>query len=99
MPIKGGHGSGTILKKCKCANQARCPHGWTLRYWAAGKQHEKAFRDTIGPDNRVRYGSGKELAEDFQVKLYTGKRSGDVSFADTKQADIPFVKYAEDWIS
>jgi hypothetical protein len=98
MAIKG-QGTGTVLKKCKCAAKARCGHGWTLRYWADGKQHEKTFRDTIGPDKKVRHGSGRQLAEDFQVKLAHGKRSGDVSFADSKPGDIPFIEYCEAWIA
>ena len=36
---------GTILKKCKCANQERCGHKWTLRYWADGRQRELSFAD------------------------------------------------------
>jgi integrase len=93
------NGQGTILKKCGCKNKARCEHGWTLRYWVDGKQREKTFRDTIGADNKVRYGSGKQLAQDFQAKLYAGKRAGDVSFADTKPGDVPFIKYCEAWIA
>jgi hypothetical protein len=99
MAIKGSHGSGTVLKKCDCANQARCEHGWTLRYWVDGKQHEKTFRDSIGLDKKARPGSGKQLALDFQAKLYVGKRSGDVSFTDTKKGDIPFTQYCETWIA
>jgi hypothetical protein len=30
----------------------------------------------------VSYGSGKKLAQDFQLKLTVGKRAGDVVFAD-----------------
>jgi len=93
------HGAGKILKACKCANQARCRHGWTLRYWADGKQTNKTFRDTLGPDHKVRYGSGKALAEDFQAKLLAGKRAGDVSFTDTKSGDVPFLPYCEAWIA
>jgi integrase len=98
MAIKA-HGAGKVLKACKCANQARCRHGWTLRYWADGHQTNKTFRDTVGPDKRVHYGSGKALAEDFQAKLFAGKRAGDVSFADTKGGDVPFLPYCEAWIA
>jgi hypothetical protein len=94
-----GQGTGTIFKGCDCENKARRRHGWTLRYWADRKQTNRTFRDTIGPDNKVRYGSGKKLAEDFQVKLLHGKRAGDVSFADTKQGDVPFIEYCEAWIA
>ena len=93
------HGSGSISKKCTCANKARCEHGWTLRYWTDGQQHEKTFRDVIDPDNKIQYSSGKRLAEDFQAKLYAGKRAGDVSFADKAKGDIPFLEYCEAWIA
>lgn len=93
------HGAGKVVKKCKCANQARCLHGWTLRYWVDGRQHEETFADIIGPNSKVQYGSGKQLAEDFQAKLYAAKRAGDVSFADTKAGNIPFIEYAEAWIA
>jgi integrase len=98
MAIKA-HGAGKVLKTCKCANQARCRHGWTLRYWADGHQTNKTFRDALGPDHKVQYGSGKTLAEDFQAKLLAAKRAGDVSFADTKGGDTPFVAYCEAWIA
>ena len=48
MAIKG-QGTGTVLKKCKCAAKARCGHGWTLRYWADGKQPEAVAISTISP--------------------------------------------------
>jgi hypothetical protein len=38
---------GTILKKCQCANQDRCSHKWTLRYWADGRQRELSFADEL----------------------------------------------------
>jgi hypothetical protein len=87
-------GSGTVLKKCGCQTKRTCPHGWTLRYWADGKQREKTFRDTPGKP-----GSGKGLAEDFALKLAVGKREGDLSFADKTKAAISFVEYCEQWIS
>jgi hypothetical protein len=41
-----GQGTGTIFKGCDCEYKARCSHGWTLRYWADGKQTNRTFRDT-----------------------------------------------------
>lgn len=38
---------GTILKKCRCANQDRCSHKWTPRYWADGRQRELSFADEL----------------------------------------------------
>jgi integrase len=92
------NGSGTILKKCECGNKTRCAHGWTLRYWADGKQRERSFRDTIGADGKVKYGSGKKLAEDFQLKLAHDKRAGDVTFADTSKGEVMFLPYCLEWI-
>ena len=66
-----------------CGKPERCPHAWTLRYTLNGKQLEKSFRDTTNASTgRVNYGSGKKLAQDFQLKLTVDKRSGDVVFAD-----------------
>ena len=47
---------GTILKKCQCANQERCSHKWTLRYWADGRQRERSFGDEL--DGSGRPGTG-----------------------------------------
>jgi hypothetical protein len=59
------------------------PHAWTLRYWVNGKQVEKSFRDKKHPTTgRVDYGSGKQLAQDWQLKLTVDKRSGDITFAE-----------------
>jgi len=66
-----------------CDNPERCAHAWTLRYWLNGKQVEKSFKDTTHPTTgRVNYGSGKKLAQDWQLKTTVDKRSGDIAFAD-----------------
>jgi integrase len=92
-------GSGTVTKKCDCPVKTKCAHGWTLRYWLDGKQREKTFRDQIDPaTGKVRPGSGKKLAEDFALKLATGKREGDTTFADKAKAAIPFAEYCLEWI-
>jgi hypothetical protein len=66
-----------------CDKPDRCPHAWTLRYTLNGKQLEKSYKDTINATTgRVNYGSGKKLAQDFQLKLTVGKRAGDIVFAD-----------------
>lgn len=66
---------GTILKKCQCANQERCHHKWTLRYWADGRQREMSFADELDGQGRPRYGSGKRLAQDAQLKIAHDKRA------------------------
>jgi hypothetical protein len=66
---------GTILKKCKCANQDRCSHKWTLRYWADGRQRGMSSADELDGEGRPRYGSGKRLAQDAQLKIAYDKRA------------------------
>jgi hypothetical protein len=66
-----------------CSKPERCQHAWTLRYSVNGKQVEKSFRDVVNESTgRTDYGSGKKLAQDFQLKLTVDKRSGDITFAD-----------------
>jgi site-specific recombinase XerC len=66
-----------------CDNPERCSHAWTLRYSANGKQVEKSFKDEVNASTgRTSYGSGRKLAQDFQLKLTVDKRSGDKTFAD-----------------
>jgi hypothetical protein len=66
-----------------CDNPERCAHAWTLRYWVNGTQVEKSFKDTTHPTTGpVNYGSGKKLAQDWQLKTTVDKRSGDITFAD-----------------
>lgn len=84
-----------------CEKPDRCPHAWTLRYWVNGRQLEKSFKDTTSPvTGRVNYGSGKKLAQDFQLKLTVDKRSGDITFADHgKAAKLNFGEAAEAYIA
>src|SRR5580704_11128539 len=72
--------SGTCQHTCPADDVEKCRHAWTLRYWVNGKQLEKSFKDSIR-NGRVSYGSGRKLAQDFQLKLAVDKRSGDVTFA------------------
>jgi integrase len=65
----GRQRQGTILKKCGCGDQERCAHRWTLRYWADGRQREQSFADVVDGTGRVRYGSGRRLARDAQLKI------------------------------
>jgi integrase len=72
--------AGTCQHTCKPNTIEKCKHAWTLRYWVNGRQAEKSFRDEIR-NGRVVYGSGRKLAQDFQLKLTVDKRSGDITFA------------------
>jgi integrase len=71
--------SGTCQHTCPADDVEKCKHAWTLRYWVNGKQLEKSFKDEIR-NGRVGYGSGRKLAQDFQLKLTVDKRSGDITF-------------------
>jgi hypothetical protein len=43
----------------------------------------ESFRDTTHPTTgRINYGSGRKLAQDWQLKPAVDKRSGDVTFAN-----------------
>lgn len=88
---------GTILKKRKCANQERCSHKWTLRYWADGRQREASFADELDSQGRPRYGSGKRLAQDAQLKIAHDKRAR--VFIDPKLGSARFRDECEKWIT
>jgi hypothetical protein len=88
---------GTILKKCKCANQERCGHKWTLRYWADGRQREASFADELDGNGRPRYGSGRRLAQDAQLKIAHDKRAR--VFIDPKLGSARFGDECEKWIT
>jgi integrase len=88
---------GTILKKCACGNPARCPHKWTLRYWADGRQREQSFADELDDKGRPRYGSGQRLARDAQLKIAHDKRAQ--VFIDPKLGGVRFGDQCEKWIS
>jgi hypothetical protein len=68
-----------------CSTIERCPHAWTLRYWADGRQQERSFKDEVR-NGRTVYGSGRKLAQDAQLKLTVDKRAGDKTFADYAKA-------------
>ena len=72
--------SGTCQHTCPSDTVEKCKHAWTLRYWVNGKQLEKSFKDEIR-NGRISYGSGRKLAQDFQLRLTVDKRSGDITFA------------------
>jgi hypothetical protein len=69
MALEQGQGQGTILKKCRCTDQDRCHHKWTVQYWANGRQREVSFADELDERGRIMTGSGRKLAEDFQLKV------------------------------
>ena len=78
--------SATCQHTCPSETVEKCKHAWTLRYWVNGKQLEKSFKDQVNESTgRVNYGSGRKLAQDWQVKTTVDKRSGDVVFAGTAE--------------
>jgi hypothetical protein len=76
----------------------RCPHAWTLRYTVNGRQAEKSFKDEI-QSGRTAYGSGRKLAQDFQLQLTVDKRSGDITFTHGKAGKTSFGDAVEAYIS
>lgn len=92
-----GSRQGTILKKCQCASQERCRHKWTLRYWAGGRQRELSFADELDGQGRPRYGSGRRLAQDAQLKIAHDKRAQ--VFVDPKLGSTRFRDECEKWIT
>ena len=73
----------TCQHTCEPSAIEKCAHAWTLRYTVNGEQVEKSFRDKVHETTgRTLYGSGKKLAQDFQLKLTVDKRSADVTLAD-----------------
>ncbi len=91
--------SGTCQHTCPADDVEKCKHAWTLRYWVNGKQLEKSFKDEIR-NGRVSYGSGRKLAQDFQLKLTVDKRSGDITFASHGRTGRQnFAEAAEAFIS
>lgn len=91
--------AGTCQHTCKPDTIEKCKHAWTLRYWVNGRQAEKSFRDEIR-NGRVVYGSGRKLAQDFQLKLAVDKRSGDITFArHGRTGKQDFGEAAESFIS
>lgn len=88
--------------KCQhtCDTIERCPHAWTLRYSANGKQREQSFKDTVNQaTGRANYGSGKRLALDAQLKLTHDKREQGRTFVDhTKSGREDFATAVDAWI-
>ncbi|HUZ22339.1 MAG TPA: hypothetical protein VMV07_01090 [Streptosporangiaceae bacterium] len=92
-----GQRQGTILKKCECARPETCGHKWTLRHWADGRQRELSFADELDGRGRPRYGSGKRLAQDAQLKIARDKRAQ--VFIDPKLGSGRFADECEKWIT
>ncbi len=82
-----------------CDNPEKCSHAWTLRYSVNNKQREASFHDEIRGGRTV-YGSGRKLAQDFQLKLTLDKRAGEKTFPDYgKSSRANFGDAAEAFIS
>lgn len=69
-----------------CDKIKTCPHAWTLRHWVNGKQREQSFKDRIGDNDRVVFGSGEKFAKDARLKLAYGKREQGRTFIDHSRA-------------
>jgi len=81
-----------------CDRPARCPHAWTLRYFANGKQLEQSFKDDIDGQGCVRYGSGERKARDAQLKITHDKRAEGATFIDPRGGREDFGTAVDVWI-
>jgi hypothetical protein len=81
-----------------CDRPERCPHAWTLRYFANGKQREQSFKDDIDGQGRVRYGSGERKAKDARLKITHDKRADGASFVDPRGGRQDFGTAVDAWI-
>jgi hypothetical protein len=70
---------------------------WTLRYWADGRQRELGFADELDGSGRPRYGSGRRLAQDAQLKVAHDKRAR--VFIDPKLGSARFGDECVKWTS
>jgi integrase len=82
-----------------CERPQRCPHAWTLRYSANGKQREQSFKDDIDSQGRVKYGSGQRKAKDAQLKITHDKRADGASFIDPRSGREDFCTAVDNWIT
>jgi len=81
-----------------CERPQRCPHAWTLRYWANGKQREQSFKDDVDGQGRVKYGSGQRKAKDARLKITHDKRADGASFVDPRSGRADFCMAVDMWI-
>src|ERR1700690_1785276 len=81
-----------------CDRPDRCPHAWTLRYWANGRQREQSFRDDVDTQGRVKYGSGQRKAKDARLKITHDKRAEGASFIDPCSSREDFGAAVDAWI-
>lgn len=82
-----------------CGQPERCPHAWTLRYSAGGRQRELSFKDDIDAQGRIKYESGKRKAKDAQLKITHDKRAVGASFVDPRSGREDFCAAVDKWIS
>jgi integrase len=89
-------GQGTCQHTCE--RPERCPHAWTLRYWANSGQREMSFRDEVDAHGRVKYGSGERKAKDARLKITHDKRAEGASFVDPRGGREEFGPALDTWI-
>jgi integrase len=81
-----------------CERPQRCPHAWTLRYWANGRQREQSFKDEVDGQGRVKYGSGERKAKDARLKITHDKRADGASFVDPRSGRADFCEAVDKWV-
>lgn len=89
---------GTCQHTCDTFAVERCPHAWTLRYSAGGKQVEESFRDDMDKHKRVKYGTGLKKAQDAQLELTRGKRAEGQTYIAPKGGGANFGEACEKFI-
>jgi integrase len=82
-----------------CEKPERCPHKWTLRYWAGDRQRESSYPDKRNDRGQPVYGSGKKLAQEAQLKIAHDKLAQVEVFPDSKSGAERFEDAAEHWVS
>lgn len=94
-----GETQGACQHTCEPHQIEACRHAWTVRYSVAGRQREESFDDELYPGTRrVKPNSGLRKAQDFQLRLSTGKREQGRTFTDPKEGEAPFLDAAEQFI-
>jgi hypothetical protein len=73
------NGSGTIFKKCDRSNHRPDSNKGCA---SSTCQHTCDNPERCPHAWTLRYGSGRKLARDWQLKVTVEKRSGDIAFAD-----------------
>lgn len=78
-----------VLKRCDCPREAwaRCPHSWTVRWWADGRQHERSFRR-----NWQQAKAHAKTVEAAKGSIHRGEAPTPVTFGAYVEGWLPHLK-------